>query len=562
MPNQSNSNDSLKSLGSIKPESGGSLYKNKRQFEKDTIFKVFPVTINQEDPSDQLYKWYKNESLKLKRLGDEPAVNFENIVSVGLSTDDSFPYVEAEFVDGLSLEELTAKPYSPILNIDEILKLTIQLSGVLNTIHKKEIAHMQINSANIRHLIKSGKYILTGFGENLIKPEEKNVKNSGSRLVDPYQKDVCDLAKLLYFLLSGEVFSKDKFKNENAFAEDIVESRKKYLPADWSEAKKKSELQIPVWLTDLIRIALQLDKKLSFINGFELNLAVIPYTELNTTKEKELTAAIPAASGAALPTTIAEAAEKEKEISRLKAILVQKDGQLNVYKYQSAEFARKQKFMLSPLVMISLAVVFLLLLGFVAYSLFFSKADGNLSASTFSPTDTATEVKQKTFQTLDSTALLDSITRSLNKGMDSIINKYQTESSAENEEPITETGKKENVKKEVPEKTIEKSKIVPKKTPVVKKPPVVQTKPKPVEKESPENAYVKSVKYTVAVQKAYFYDEPDVRTRRPLYLSADTGSSDLTASQESNGFIYVVFFNTEGEITKGWLRKQDLRVSY
>ncbi|MEO8794191.1 MAG: hypothetical protein ABI390_01925 [Daejeonella sp.] len=562
MANQSNSNDGLNNLGSIKPESGGSLYKSKRNFEKETIYKVFPVSINQEDSSDPAFKWYKKESVKLKRLSNASSGNFENIISVGLSEKDSFPYVEAEFVDGLSLKELTATPYAPILDIAQILKLTSQLAVVLNTIHKQEVAHMQINSANIRHLIKSGKFILTGFGSNLIIPEEKTGKSSTQPVDDPYQKDICDLATLLYFLLSGEPFSGEKFKNDNAFADNIVESRKKHLPSDWSEDKKKSELEIPVWLIDIIRISLQLDKKLSFINGFELNLAVAPHTNLIANKEKELPAEVPVAAGAVLPKTTAETADKEQEISKLKAILAQKEGQINVYKYQSAEFARKQKFMLSPAAMISLAVIFLLLLGFAAYSLFFNKSDRNLSASTYSGTDTATEVKPQTYQTADSVALLDSITKSLDKGIDSIINKYKTDGSAEVEEPVKETPKKAIVKKAPPKKTVEKPKSAPKPAPAIKNPPVVENKKKEEKEESPENTYVKSVKYSVAVAKAYFYDEPDVRTRRPLYLAADTGSSDLTASQESNGFIYVVFFNTEGEITKGWLRKVDLRVSY
>jgi len=65
-------------------------------------------------------------------------------------------------------------------------------------------------------------------------------------------------------------------------------------------------------------------------------------------------------------------------------------------------------------------------------------------------------------------------------------------------------------------------------------------------------------RYTLAVQKAYFYDKPDIRTRRPVYLS-NANESELTASEDTNGFIYVIFFNTDRQITKGWLRKVDLR---
>ena len=68
----------------------------------------------------------------------------------------------------------------------------------------------------------------------------------------------------------------------------------------------------------------------------------------------------------------------------------------------------------------------------------------------------------------------------------------------------------------------------------------------------------KSKKYTLSATRAYFYDESNENSRRSSFL-AKWNSPELTALDENNGFIYVEFFTINGEITKGWLRKRDLK---
>jgi serine/threonine-protein kinase len=65
-------------------------------------------------------------------------------------------------------------------------------------------------------------------------------------------------------------------------------------------------------------------------------------------------------------------------------------------------------------------------------------------------------------------------------------------------------------------------------------------------------------KYTLAVNKAFFYSQPNINTRREAHL-VHWNNAELTALDDKNGFIYVVFFNTAGQVTKGWLKKSDLK---
>jgi|GEM_PF-6029844 len=63
------------------------------------------------------------------------------------------------------------------------------------------------------------------------------------------------------------------------------------------------------------------------------------------------------------------------------------------------------------------------------------------------------------------------------------------------------------------------------------------------------------------LEKAYFHDQPDERTRRQAFINHWNNSyATLQALDEKNGFIYVVFRNHQNQTSKGWLRKKDLKV--
>ena len=56
--------------------------------------------------------------------------------------------------------------------------------------------------------------------------------------------------------------------------------------------------------------------------------------------------------------------------------------------------------------------------------------------------------------------------------------------------------------------------------------------------------------------RAYFHNRPDKNTRRTAYMIP---SNDVVAALgEENNFIYTEFTNNRGQISKGWLAKQDM----
>jgi serine/threonine-protein kinase len=66
----------------------------------------------------------------------------------------------------------------------------------------------------------------------------------------------------------------------------------------------------------------------------------------------------------------------------------------------------------------------------------------------------------------------------------------------------------------------------------------------------------KETRYKVR-SKAYFHNEPDESTRRNAFI-IHWNNAILSPSEEKDGFIYLVFTNHLGQVSKGWLSKRDL----
>lgn len=61
--------------------------------------------------------------------------------------------------------------------------------------------------------------------------------------------------------------------------------------------------------------------------------------------------------------------------------------------------------------------------------------------------------------------------------------------------------------------------------------------------------------------KTFFYNAPDERTRRNIFLLPYKDAYGIvTALNDKNDFIYVIYTNHRGRTSRGWIRKTDLDV--
>lgn len=62
----------------------------------------------------------------------------------------------------------------------------------------------------------------------------------------------------------------------------------------------------------------------------------------------------------------------------------------------------------------------------------------------------------------------------------------------------------------------------------------------------------------MVIRKTWFHYEPDSAMVKPLYLMPRK-EVVLKSREDENGFVYVVYINSKGEATHGWLDKKDLQ---
>jgi hypothetical protein len=191
---------------------------------------------------------------------------------------------------------------------------------------------------------------------------------------------------------------------------------------------------------------------------------------------------------------------------------------------------------------------------FAVYGYFFKKSEPRGMMATYSDTemrDSIGNIESELYA--DSVAVVDTaaLTQSMPPALDS--EKVAMQAPTENVDKIEPKNVvSENTLKTTSENKARRQRTSKKAFTTAQKP---ETNSEPDYFEPPVKL---NNRYTLDVPKAYFYDKPEVASRRPIYL-ANTNESELTATKDTNGFIYVVFFNTDREITRGWLRKQDLR---
>lgn len=532
--------EGLENMGAIRTGGQGSVYKARRTGEIISAVKLLPTPIHTEDKNDKNYRDFINEVEKLKKVNEVPNPNVVKILSSGLSESGSFPFIEMEFIEGPDLQELLESPNDPIFSIPEIIKVANQLSNALAHCHKVGVKHGDIKSNNVKFNVHTGNYVLLDFGLAIMSDEQRRTslrhagaiefmapeQNEGEML---FQSDVYSFGIVIYELLAGRVPFPLNDKGETARNKvmishmetpvpDVLALRMQHLPKAWSPERKDREMRVPDWLLSILAKSLKKDSSGRFANGVELHENLIHNHATDIGSSEAL---------------IGRNNLLEKENTALKSALLKfekqetgRDAPTSLLSYPASADTDQVK--LSKTLFIGMLLLLFGLLAYSGYNLY-SGSPKPESLVTSTLTDTlAVENGDSVVQTAGK------VKNNYDKEIRSIIDSVQN-SDNNSDASINEPGE------QVPAEE------------------VPQANNEAVTDNSGDDAEQtqRAPKYTVSATRAYFYSEPNEGSRRNNFL-AKWNKPELTALDDKNGFIYVVFFTNNGEVTKGWLRKRDL----
>ncbi|WP_207425388.1 serine/threonine-protein kinase [Pedobacter sp. SYSU D00535] len=544
--------EGLENMGALRTGGQGSVYKGRRVGEIFTAVKILPTPIHAESTEDKNFQSFQNEVLKLKKVNEVPNPNVVKILNSGITESGSFPFIEMEFIEGPDLEELLKSPHDPLFSVREVIKVADQLSGAIAHCHKVGVKHGDIKSNNVKFNIHTANYVLLDFGLAVMSDEQRRTslrhagaiefmapeQNEGKML---FQTDVYSFGVVLYELLAGQVpfpLQDGGETNRNTVmlshmetpVPDLMSLRRANMPKSWSDERREREMQVPGWLLEVIGKCLEKKPENRYEDGVKLHEAIL----INSTKSAENTGAA-LGSAAAVQTEISqlqsqvlkyeqESRQKDQEIERLRRMLANnEDGSAG-----TAVLADSSSVSISKTALFALIFLVVGLGAFAAFSFFSdknAKAENSLSFDSLARDEDTTSTASRDLPAND--IPVEEIRRE--------------DTMTVSEQPEAEQDSLLGEEEQQPEEAE----------------PASEADATKEQQEHLEELKNKK-KYTLAVNKAYFHDQPDESTRRNAFL-VHWNNAELTAVEEKNGFIYVVFFNTQGQVTKGWLRKKDLK---
>jgi len=568
--------EGLENLGAMKTGGQGSVYKGKRIGPIITAIKLLPTPIYAETSEDKNFVDFQNEVQKLKKVNENPNPNVVKILSSGVSDTGNFPFIEMEYIEGPELEELLKSPHAPIFTIKEALKVSDQLSHALAHCHRVGVKHGDIKSNNVKFNIHTGNYVLLDFGLAVMSDEQRrtSLRHAGAiEFMAPeqnegqmfFQTDVYSFGVILFELLAGTVPFPLNDKGETARnavrlahmetpPPDLLTLRRKALPDPWSDEKKEHEMHVHDWLVSLVYKCLQKKPENRFANGMELN----EYIVLNSTlAQKKEEAGAEQSDNLKVETKKLlkekdqlqqvilkyqqEASVKDKQLDELKAMVLRKDSEaqnLRPTGISTTDYAEPVRRGFSKTAFIALLFLTIAFGGFATYSFF-----KNQGTSTDPLAGTPSTETNETINT-------DTPVRVTRKPL----SKKEEQTTANQAPPET----KATTNKAPVNEPKDQAELIDEQVAKQEKASANnedENAGDQTAEEEPEKKSISVGRYK-ARYRAYFHDEPDETTRRNAFINQ--WNKAFNAINEKDGFIYVIYTNDDGQVSKGWLRKKDL----
>ena len=289
--------EGLENMGALRTGGQGSVYKGRRYGPIITAVKLLPTPVHTESTEDKNFRSFQNEVEKLKKVNEEPNPNVVKILNSGITESGSFPFIEMEFIEGPDLEDLLKEPHEKIFTVKEVVKVADHLANALAHCHKVAVKHGDIKSNNVKFNVFTGNYVLLDFGLSAMSDEQRrtSIRHAGAiEFMAPeqsegqmlFETDIYSYGVILYELLAGQVpfplvDNGQKSRNDvlvghlEQAVPDLLALRRANMPQGWSEDKVAKEMQVPVWLLNVINRCLQKLPQNRYADGVVLQEAIV-----------------------------------------------------------------------------------------------------------------------------------------------------------------------------------------------------------------------------------------------------------------------------------------------
>jgi serine/threonine-protein kinase len=494
--------EGLENMGALKTGGQGSVYKGRRIGEIITAVKLLPTPIYSESAADKNFIDFQNEVQKLKKVNEFPNPNVVKILNSGISESGSFPFIEMEFIEGPDLEDLLKPPHDPVFSIKETIKISEQLSNALAHCHKVEVKHGDIKSNNVKFNIHTGNYVLLDFGLAVMSDEQRrtSLRHAGAiEFMAPEQNE------------GAMLFQTDVY-GFGIIMYELLGGRVPFPLKDKGETARNTVMvaHMEAAVPDVMELRKQnlppnwsAEKKDHEMNVPHWLLSMI-YKCLEKKPEKRFANGMQLHEYICLNSTLTTSKTEIKgtSISALQGenqkLLEEKEQLQNILlQYQEAYGRKEQE------------------IEILRSSL--SNRTSGTSSFNDARTSYAPPVRERKGVSKFSFAILLLLTLGLGA-----FSAYTLISKRHQREVSSATKSADTTANTI---AVENRKVI--------------------------------AQYKVGADRVYFYNQPDEATRRNAYL-INSEEATISALEEQNGFIYTEFTNSRGQVSKGWLRKQDL----
>jgi serine/threonine-protein kinase len=343
---------------------------------------------------------------------------------------------------------------------------------------------------------------------------------------------------------------------------DLLELRRQAMPESWPREKKEREMNVPMWLVSMVYRCLEKKPENRFANGMELHEYIVLNSTLYNDKveltgtdlsilQKENEKLLREKSQ--LQTKVAQYQQaterREEELELMKEAVNRKEAEISELRsaapaavYDTVQ--ERERSGVSKATFYGLLVLTICLAAFAAYSLF-SRNSGTVKSTLGTDSTLITDtvgvqnVGEPKVDEEDNTAINSALEKTRQQKADSI---KQAQLQQKRDLLASRGGQQDKVTDSTAETTDD------------------------TEQTDGNNTGANTAtddagkQYYTVISRAYFHNKPDPETKREGVYITHWNNAKLTALEETNDFIYVVFKNHLGQTSKGWLRKSDLKL--